>query len=96
MMRSFSTVRTLRFQKESVSHFIKSSKTATPASTASVVAEGGVAPGPRWQPTHGNSFRSFAEYRLRLTNQSPLAIRSKEKQKFFYLEVSGNPPRMYP
>ncbi|CAI5759553.1 unnamed protein product [Candida verbasci] len=32
----------------------------------------------KWQPTNGNSFRSFAEYRLKVSNQSPLAVRSKD------------------
>lgn len=31
----------------------------------------------KWAPTNGNSFRSFAEYRLQAVNQSPLAVRSK-------------------
>jgi hypothetical protein len=30
------------------------------------------------QPEKTGSFRSFAEYRLRVSNQSPLAVRSKD------------------
>ncbi|KAG8203087.1 hypothetical protein MEM_03632 [Candida albicans L26] len=33
----------------------------------------------KWQPSNGNSFRSFAEYRIKVTNQSPLAIAAKNQ-----------------
>jgi len=32
----------------------------------------------KWQPTSGNSFRSFAEYRLKVVQQDPLAVRGKK------------------
>lgn len=31
----------------------------------------------KWAPSNGDSFRSFAEYRLKVVNQSPLVVRSK-------------------
>ncbi|KAG4409626.1 MAG: hypothetical protein M5F18_10710 [Asgard group archaeon] len=31
----------------------------------------------KWAPSHGNSFRTFAEYRLKVSNVSPLAIAQK-------------------
>ncbi|KAK6459379.1 uncharacterized protein RJT20DRAFT_124603 [Scheffersomyces xylosifermentans] len=70
--RAFSSINRLQFQKETAAQFIKSTKTASSAATPVAAARNGT----KWQPTNGNSFRSFAEYRLKITNQSPLAVRS--------------------
>lgn len=35
----------------------------------------------KWKPTDGNSFRSFAEYRLKVVNQSPLNKTMYNKKK---------------
>lgn len=69
LARSFSTGTQLFFKKESVTQFNNVLKAAS----------GKVSTPKKWQPTNGNSFRSFAEYRLKVTNQSPLAIKSKSK-----------------
>lgn len=63
--RSFSTVSKLAFKKESVAQFAKSA----PAQSATLSY--------KWGPTQGKSFRSFAEYRLKVAQQSPLSVRSK-------------------
>lgn len=65
MIRAFSTSAISAFKKDSVQQFNNVAKAAaTPK---------------KWQPTTGNSFRSFAEYRLKAINQSPLKIRSIKK-----------------
>ncbi|CUM67217.1 uncharacterized protein PRCAT00004910001 [Priceomyces carsonii] len=33
----------------------------------------------KWTPRNGNSFRSFAEYRLKVSQQSPLSVKSRAK-----------------
>ncbi|CUM52788.1 uncharacterized protein AC631_03035 [Debaryomyces fabryi] len=66
--RSFSTVSRIAFQKESV------------AGSAFNAAKNSRNLGLKWKPTHGNSFRTFAEYRLKAANQSPLAIKLKAKK----------------
>ncbi|KAF7580189.1 putative signal recognition particle subunit [Clavispora lusitaniae] len=66
MLRRFSTSAASAFKKESVQQFSNLAKaSATPK---------------KWQPTAGNSFRSFAEYRLKVVNQSPLKLRSLAKK----------------
>lgn len=65
MIRSFSTSAFAAFKKESVTQFNNLAKAAAVPK--------------KWQPTAGNSFRSFAEYRLRAVNQSPLKVRSGKK-----------------
>lgn len=68
LARSISTVSRLAFQKESV------------ASTAfNVVKNSGRNGGLKWKPTNGHSFRTFAEYRLKAANQSPLALKMKTR-----------------
>lgn len=65
MIRAFSTSARALFKKESVAQFNNLIKAqASPK---------------KWQPTTGNSFRSFAEYRLRAVNQSPLKVRTGKK-----------------
>lgn len=66
----------LRFQKETVNQFNNIIKASTPASL-NATRKAAVTPN-KWQPTHGNSFRSFAEYRLKATNVSPLALKFKK------------------
>ncbi|KAF8004014.1 hypothetical protein OXX80_002494 [Metschnikowia pulcherrima] len=66
MIRNFSTTAAKAFKKESVTQF---SNLIKPRPAAK-----------KWQPTAGNSFRSFAEYRLRAVNQSPLNLRSAAKK----------------
>lgn len=63
--RGLSRTAIAAFKKESVQQFNNVVKAAGPKMPA------------KWNPTHGNSFRSFAEYRLKVVNQSPLAVRSK-------------------
>ena len=62
--RFVSTSRTLRFLKEAanLSPRLAKATSTTPS---------------KWAPSNGNSFRTFAEYRLVVVNQSPLAIRNK-------------------
>ncbi|OBA21441.1 hypothetical protein METBIDRAFT_42309 [Metschnikowia bicuspidata var. bicuspidata NRRL YB-4993] len=66
MTRTFSTTAFNAFKKESVAQFNNLVKPQPAAK--------------KWQPTAGNSFRSFAEYRLRAVNQSPLKLRSIAKK----------------
>lgn len=66
MIRAFSTSAVSAFKKESVQQFNNVVKAAASPK--------------KWQPTTGNSFRSFAEYRLKVVNQSPLRIRSLNKK----------------
>lgn len=66
MIRAFSTFAAAAFKKESVTQFSNVARAAAPPK--------------KWQPTNGNSFRSFAEYRLKAVNQSPLKLRSKAKK----------------
>ncbi|KAG2731382.1 hypothetical protein G9P44_005798 [Scheffersomyces stipitis] len=68
--RTLTSLSALRFQKESAVQFIKSSSTKT------VTVPSSINPVSKWQPTHGNSFRSFAEYRVKIVNLSPLEIKS--------------------
>lgn len=68
MIRAFSTSAAAAFKKESVTQFSNVMKAATTAAPK------------KWQPSQGNSFRSFAEYRLKAVNQSPLTLRSKAKK----------------
>lgn len=35
----------------------------------------------KWKPTNGNSFRTFAEYRLKVVQQSPLMKGRKVEKK---------------
>ena len=65
MIRAFSTSAISAFKKESVQQFNNVAKAAAVPK--------------KWQPTPGNSFRSFAEYRLRAVNQSPLNLRAIKK-----------------
>lgn len=65
--RAFSTTAANAFKKESVTQFSNLIKTKTKAAPK------------KWQPTAGNSFRSFAEYRLRAVNQSPLQLSSVKR-----------------
>lgn len=67
MFRRFSTSAISAFKKESVQQF----NTLVKASASPK----------KWQPTTGNSFRSFAEYRLKVVNQSPLKVRSIVKKE---------------
>lgn len=65
MIRRLSTTAYATFKKESVTKFSNLVKAlAVPK---------------KWQPTTGNSFRSFAEYRLKAVNQLPLTIRTAKK-----------------
>ncbi|KAL6451577.1 LOW QUALITY PROTEIN: hypothetical protein SBY92_003229 [Candida maltosa Xu316] len=64
--RNFSTSAFSLFQKAAIKKSIP-----TPTTTTRVVIN-------KWTPSHGNSFRSFAEY---LTNQSPLAKAAKNHNK---------------
>lgn len=65
MIRRLSTTAIATFKKESVTKFSNLAKAlAVPK---------------KWQPTAGNSFRSFAEYRLKAVNQLPLTIRTAKK-----------------
>lgn len=66
MLRKFSTSAVSAFKKESVQQFNN-------------LVKASAAP-KKWQPTTGDSFRSFAEYRLKVVNQSPLKIRSISKK----------------
>lgn len=66
MIRAFSTSAFAAFKNESVTLFSNVARAAAPPK--------------KWQPTKGNSFRSFAEYRLKAVNQSPLKLRSKAKK----------------
>lgn len=66
-IRYFTTVSKRSFQKEATAQFIK---TATRNLPNQVI--GTTATPVKWTPTHGHSFRSFAEYRLRVINLSPL------------------------
>lgn len=65
MIRAFSTSAVSAFKKESVQQFKSISKAAAIPK--------------KWQPTPGNSFRTFAEYRLKAVNQSPLNLRAIKK-----------------
>ncbi|EMG48326.1 hypothetical protein G210_1117 [Candida maltosa Xu316] len=67
--RNFSTSAFSLFQKAAIKKSIP-----TPTTTTRVVIN-------KWTPSHGNSFRSFAEYRLKVTNQSPLAKAAKNHNK---------------
>lgn len=67
MLRRLSTSAAASFKKESVTQFNNLVKAAASPK--------------KWQPTTGDSFRSFAEYRLKVVNQSPLVVRSKPAQK---------------
>lgn len=75
LTKQFTTVFKRSFQKKSATQFVKTARKDIPANAALLI-ESNTTP-VRWTPTHGNSFRSFAEYRLRVTNQSPLAKASK-------------------
>ncbi|GEQ70389.1 hypothetical protein JCM33374_g4066 [Metschnikowia sp. JCM 33374] len=66
MIRNFSTTAFSAFKKESVTQFNNLVKPRPAAK--------------KWQPSAGNSFRSFAEYRLRAVNQSPLKVRSAARK----------------
>lgn len=66
--RSFSNVSRIAFHKESV------------AGSAFNAAKNSRSIGLKWKPTYGNSFRTFAEYRLKASNQSPLAVKLKAKK----------------
>lgn len=66
MIRAFSTSAVSAFKKESVQQFNNLVKAAASPK--------------KWQPTTGNSFRSFAEYRLKAVNQSPLKVRSLNRK----------------
>ncbi|EGW35651.1 uncharacterized protein SPAPADRAFT_58857 [Spathaspora passalidarum NRRL Y-27907] len=71
--RSFSTSARLAFHNDVASQFMK----ATIPKQIPHNIKQQVTNATKWQPTHGHSFRSFAEYRLKVSNNSPLAIRSK-------------------
>ncbi|RLV91404.1 hypothetical protein JA1_003901 [Spathaspora sp. JA1] len=72
--RSYSVSARLAFHNDIASQFMKATiPKQIPHSIKQQVTRG-----TKWQPTHGNSFRSFAEYRLKVTNNSPLAIRAKD------------------
>lgn len=75
-VRTFYSVARRLFQKEPVVQFIKTKQTNLNGAVGIAGGSNGVA-SDRWQPKNDNSFRSFAEYRLRVTNQSPLAVASK-------------------
>jgi hypothetical protein len=75
-VRTFYSVARRLFQKKPVVQFIKSQQTNLTAAVGIAGSSNGVV-SDRWQPKNDNSFRSFAEYRLRVTNQSPLAVASK-------------------
>lgn len=62
MIRAFSTSAVSAFKKDSVQQFKRLSEAAAVPK--------------KWQPTPGNSFRSFAEYRLKVVNQSPLKLKA--------------------
>lgn len=66
--RSFSTVSRIAFQKESV------------VGSAFNAAENTRKVGLKWNATYGNSSRTFAEYRLKACNQSPLAVKLKARK----------------
>lgn len=67
--RAFSQSTKTSFQKAAIK---KSIPRPTTASAAKIIVN-------KWQPSNGNSFRSFAEYRIKVTNQSPLAIAAKNQ-----------------
>lgn len=54
------------FQKNAIKKMIPQQQSAT----RSVVIN-------KWAPSNGNTFRTFAEYRLKVSNVSPLAIAQK-------------------
>ncbi|CAH2352491.1 hypothetical protein CLIB1423_07S00716 [[Candida] railenensis] len=64
--RFFNSTRTVKFQTKGFNWF-----PLNKYPQVSTVAQ------KKWAPTNGNSFRSFAEYRLQAVNQSPLAVRTK-------------------
>ncbi|KAI5953072.1 hypothetical protein KGF57_004064 [Candida theae] len=74
--RSFSQVSRRAFNKGSMQQFTKTSPTrSTLKQTSNNVVDNATA------TKTGNaqgSFRTFAEYRLRISNQSPLAVRAKD------------------
>lgn len=72
MIRAFSTAAKVSFRKESVTQFNNIIKNSSPIAKAAAPK--------KWTPTNGNSFRSFAEYRLKVTNQLPLNIRFKGRK----------------
>ncbi|KAK6199415.1 uncharacterized protein RJT21DRAFT_3214 [Scheffersomyces amazonensis] len=81
--RSFSTSIIRQFESKSyyAAKLVKPAAVNTGATTKIVATP---AHQLKWNPTDGNSFRSFAEYRLKVSNQSPLAVRSGN-----YISVSS-------
>lgn len=67
-MRSFSTFsRALFNKKPSAAYNLVNNVAAAAENSSQTVAVPG-----KWKPTHGDSFRSFAEYRLKVVHQLPL------------------------
>lgn len=71
--RSFSQLSRQSFQRGTVNKAVKApttTTTATPANSATAATQ---------SAAHGSNgtYKSFAEYRLKVSNQSPLAVRSK-------------------
>ncbi|KAG5418822.1 hypothetical protein I9W82_003540 [Candida metapsilosis] len=64
------------FHKGSTQQFIKTSSTRSTSKQATQAV--GLKNSIPKANTQQGSFKSFAEYRLRMTNQSPLAVRSKD------------------
>ncbi|KAG7666253.1 uncharacterized protein J8A68_000206 [[Candida] subhashii] len=73
MQRFFSTSAKRCFQKDTITSFMKPS---IPKQASHKMKATQASPS-KWNPTNGNSFRSFAEYRLKATNQSPLGVRAR-------------------
>jgi hypothetical protein len=76
-MRSFSTVSKVLFNKKPSTAYNLINNAVGSASEAamgagSAVENHDVSLSRRWRPTHGNSFRTFAEYRLKVVHQLPL------------------------
>ena len=65
MIRKFSTA-SVAFRKNSVTQFSNLDRA--------------LAVSKKWQPTTGNSFRSFAEYRIKVVKQLPFTVRSKRSK----------------
>lgn len=76
-MRSFSTVSKVLFNKKpSTAYNLINNAVGAASESAtglgSSVENQAVSLTGRWKPTHGNSFRTFAEYRLKVVHQLPL------------------------
>ncbi|KAK6463615.1 hypothetical protein DFJ63DRAFT_318679 [Scheffersomyces coipomensis] len=87
-IRSFSTISRIQFESRSILNLYYSSANAAKLVKPKLESSrnSNEPTQIKWKPSNGDSFRSFAEYRLKVSNQSPLKVRAKD-----YISVRTTP-----